>query len=279
MKKVPKLRILVSLVMMAALVALTVVPVLAQPPVTSPLIGSVKIDNVNAPVGTKVDVFVGTETTARALVTTTVLGQYDVVVMGAAADVGKALIFKVNNMAATTTPVSPTFASYQPQVVNLAATTVSYTLTVTISPSGSGTVTRNPDLAGYSANAVVTLTANPGAGYTFSSWSGTNNNAINPTTVTINANKSVTATFVATYTLTVTVSGSGSVTKNPDLAAYPAGTVVTLTANPGAGYAFSSWSGAVTGTANPTTVTMNSNKSVTATFVKYPVLLWWLNNR
>jgi len=184
--------------MMAALVALTVVPVLAQPPVTSPLIGSVKIDNVNAPVGTKVDVFVGTETTARASVTTTVLGQYEVVVFGAAADVGKALSFKVNNLAATTTPASPTFKSYQPQVVNLAATTVVnyYTLTIAVSPGGSGSVTKSPDLAGYSANAVVTLTANPGAGYTFSSWSGTNNNAINPTTVTMNSNKSVTATFV-----------------------------------------------------------------------------------
>ena len=209
MKKVPKLRILVSLVMMAALVALTVVPVLAQPPVTSPLSGSVKIDNVNAAVGTKVDVFVVTETTARASVNTTAVGHYEVVVTGAAGDVGKALSFKVNNLAATTTPASPTFKSYQPQVVNLAATTVvNYTLIIAVSPAG-----------------------------------------------------------------------GGSVTKNPDLAAYPAGTVVTLTANPGAGYAFSSWSGAVTGTANPTTVTMNSNKSVTATFVKYPVLLWWLTNR
>ena len=183
--------------MIAALVALTVVPVLAQPPVTSPLIGSVKIDNVNAPVGTKVDVFVGTETTARALVTTTVLGQYDVVVMGAAADVGKALIFKVNNMAATTTPVSPTFASYQPQVVNLAATTVVnyYTLTIAVSPGGSGSVTKSPDMAAYPAGTVVTLTANPGAGYAFSSWSGAVTGTANPTTVTMNSNKSVTATF------------------------------------------------------------------------------------
>ena len=196
MKKVPKLRILVSLVMMAALVALTVVPVLAQPPVTSPLIGSVKIDNVNAPVGTTVDVFVGTETTERASTTTTIVGKYDVVVMGAASDVGKALSFKVNtNLAATTTPASPTFANYQPQVVDLAATTVSYTLTVTISPSGSGTVTRNPDLAAYPANAVVTLTANPAAGYAFSSWSGDVTGTANPTTVTMNSNKSVTANF------------------------------------------------------------------------------------
>ena len=194
MKKVPKLRILMSLVMIAALVALTVVPVLAQP-VTSPLSGSVTIDGVNAPVGTKVDVFVGTETTARATVTTTAVGYYEVVVFGAAADVGKALSFKVNNLATATSPASPTFANYQPQVVDLAATTVSYTLTVTISPSGSGTVTRNPDLAGYSAGTVVTLTANPGAGYTFSSWSGAVTGTANPTTVTMNSNKSVTATF------------------------------------------------------------------------------------
>jgi uncharacterized repeat protein (TIGR02543 family) len=42
--------------------------------------------------------------------------------------------------------------------------------------------------------------------------------------------------------------------------------VVTLTANPESGYQFSGWSGDLSGSANPTTITMNSNKSATATF-------------
>lgn len=123
MRKILKLRILSSLVLAAALVALMVVPVLAQAPVTSPISGSVTINGVNAPVGTTVGVFVGTETTARASVTTTTAGHYEVVVMGTAADVDKALSFKVNGVAATSSPASPTFKNYEPQVVNLAVGT------------------------------------------------------------------------------------------------------------------------------------------------------------
>ena len=40
-----------------------------------------------------------------------------------------------------------------------------------------------------------------------------------------------------------------------------------LTATPASGYVFTGWSGSATGTTNPLTVTMDANKSVTATFV------------
>jgi len=66
------------------------------------------------------------------------------------------------------------------------------------------------------------------------------------------------------YTLTVNIAGSGSV--NPSGGTYDNGTVVTLTATPNAGYQFSGWSGDLTGSANPATITMNANKNVTATF-------------
>jgi len=69
-----------------------------------------------------------------------------------------------------------------------------------------------------------------------------------------------------TFTLTTNVSGSGSVTRNPNAASYSSGTVVTLTATPAAGFQFAGWSGDLTGTANPATLTMNANKTVTATF-------------
>ena len=39
-----------------------------------------------------------------------------------------------------------------------------------------------------------------------------------------------------------------------------------LTAVPAGGYVFSGWSGDASGTTNPLTVTMNANKSITATF-------------
>jgi M6 family metalloprotease-like protein len=71
---------------------------------------------------------------------------------------------------------------------------------------------------------------------------------------------------VRTYTLGVTVAGSGSVDRTPDLAGYQHGSTVTLQALPEAGYSFSGWSGDTTGSANPVTLTMYANKSVTATF-------------
>jgi hypothetical protein len=70
------------------------------------------------------------------------------------------------------------------------------------------------------------------------------------------------------YGLVVNVVGSGSVTKNPSAATYPSGTIVTLTAVPAVNWTFQSWSGDVSGTQNPVNVTMNANKTVTATFVQ-----------
>lgn len=72
------------------------------------------------------------------------------------------------------------------------------------------------------------------------------------------------------YTLTVNAE-NGSVDKDPDAESYDAGTTVTLTATAAAGYKFSHWSGDLTGSENPTTITMNSNKTVTAVFVEETV--------
>ncbi len=78
-----------------------------------------------------------------------------------------------------------------------AITTVlpTYTLTINISPSGSGTVSKNPNQATYTAGSQVTLTATVNSGYTFTSWSGDATGTTNPTSVTMNSNKSVTANF------------------------------------------------------------------------------------
>jgi uncharacterized repeat protein (TIGR02543 family) len=140
-----------------------------------------------------------------------------------------------------------------------------YTLSVTI--DGSGSVTKNPSQATYPYGTVVQLTAIANSGWTFSSWSGNLSGSTNPTSITMNGNKSVTAHFTQNqYTLTITLDGSGSVTKNPNQATYSYGQVVTVTAVPGTGFMFSSWTGDLTGTQNPTTITMNGNKAVTAHF-------------
>jgi peptidoglycan/xylan/chitin deacetylase (PgdA/CDA1 family) len=147
-----------------------------------------------------------------------------------------------------------------------------YTLAVNV--TGSGSVTKNPDKAQYNSGDVVQLTAVPASGWSFSGWSGDLTGSTNPTSITMNANKTVTATFVLApvqYTLTVNVTGSGSVVKNPDKAQYNSGDVVQLTAVPSTGWSFSGWSGDLMGSTNPTSITMNANKTVIATFVQAPV--------
>ncbi len=47
---------------------------------------------------------------------------------------------------------------------------------------------------------------------------------------------------------------------------FPEGADITLRALPDSGYSFGPWSGALSGGTNPTTLTMNANKNVTATF-------------
>ncbi len=68
------------------------------------------------------------------------------------------------------------------------------------------------------------------------------------------------------YTLTTNTVGNGSITLNPPGGVYDEGTVVTLTAAPDPGWQFDNWSGDLSGTANPATITMNSDKTVTANF-------------
>jgi pectate lyase len=142
--------------------------------------------------------------------------------------------------------------------------------TLTTTANGAGSISRNPNATSYASGTVVTLTATPSTGFQFSGWSGDLSGTTNPATITMTANRSVTATFTpvngSTFTLTTSVTGSGSVSRSPNAASYASGTVVTLSATPAANFRFTGWSGDLTSTANPATITMNANKSVVANF-------------
>jgi len=68
------------------------------------------------------------------------------------------------------------------------------------------------------------------------------------------------------YSLNVNTTGNGTVIKNPNQTTYNNGSTVSLTATPTSGQQFTGWSGDASGTTNPLTVTMDANKSITATF-------------
>jgi hypothetical protein len=69
------------------------------------------------------------------------------------------------------------------------------------------------------------------------------------------------------YLLTLNTVGSGNVALDPAGGIYETGTVVTLVPQGGTGFQFSGWSGDLSGSTNPATITMNGNKNVTAIFV------------
>jgi hypothetical protein len=86
----------------------------------------------------------------------------------------------------------------------------------------------------------------------------------------MDANKTITAIFTEDqYTLTINTDGNGLVTKDPNQATYTYGTFVDVNAIPDANWAFSAWSGDLSGSNNPETITMDDNKTVTATFTTF----------
>jgi uncharacterized repeat protein (TIGR02543 family) len=160
-----------------------------------------------------------------------------------------------------------------PKSVTAQFTQNQYVLNVSVSPAGSGVVSRSPEKATYVYGETVTLTAQPALGYSFSGWSGDGSGTSNPLTVTIDGPKSVTAQFTQNqYVLNVSVSptGSGVVSRSPEKATYVYGETVTLTAQPKEKYNFTSWSGDVSETNNPYVITIDGNKTVTANFVQIP---------
>jgi hypothetical protein len=79
--------------------------------------------------------------------------------------------------------------------------------------------------------------------------------------------------------LTVTTDGGGTVTVSPAKASYNLGDVVTLTATAFAPNAFQGWTGGLTGTTNPATITMSANVTMSAHFLSTPtppgLISWW----
>jgi alpha-tubulin suppressor-like RCC1 family protein len=160
-----------------------------------------------------------------------------------------------------------------------------FTMTVSKSGTGSGTVTSSP--AGitcgtacandFVVNTTVTLTAAPGADSLFSSWTGCDSVSGATCTVTVASARSVNAVFTLNlFTLTVTKSGTGNgtVTSSPTgincgtacASNFVSNTTVTLTASPGANSLFSGWTGCTSVSGATCTVTMANARSVNASF-------------
>ena len=162
--------------------------------------------------------------------------------------------------------------------------TPTYRLLVQKSGTGQGRVTSAPisDIdcgstceAKLPAGTEVELTATPSPGSEFFQWSGACSGQ-GLCKVTMDSAKTVHATFKAlpSFKLSLIRTGSGTVTSSPPGIScgaeceheYSAGTAITLTATPARGYRLKGWSGCDSASGPTCTLTMGSDRSVSASF-------------
>ena len=155
--------------------------------------------------------------------------------------------------------------------VSVTAVFIRKQFTITTTIEGEGTVAVSPEAEAYDFQSTVELTATPSEGWVFSEWKGNINSTDNPLSISMNDNKEITAVFKRKqYELTVTVQGEGAVAEEivTEPSQYDNGTAVKLTATAAEGWEFTEWSGDLEGVENPTRITIDEAKSVTATFEK-----------
>jgi len=161
------------------------------------------------------------------------------------------------------------------------------TLTVTPPDNGSvgggdidcGTDGEDCDWVDLIIGSTITLIEEPDTGYGFAGWGGGCTGTANHCTLTMDTDRTVTATFTQStnsHVLSVSVTGNGTVTGGGIActsaggsgcsATEPANSEVTLTATPGSGGSFDGWGGACAGTSTTCTISMTSDRSVTAAF-------------
>lgn len=147
-------------------------------------------------------------------------------------------------------------------VTKVEATSTLYTVNTTVNDPLMGSVTGN--VGTYEEGATAILTAEPNEGHSFVNWTvGEETLTNNPLSIVVNSDLVVTANFVANkYNVTVVsdpirgeVSGAGEYTYN---------TTATLTATANEGYEFVSWSNG--SKANPLTITVKKDETITANF-------------
>ncbi len=176
-----------------------------------------------------------------------------------------------------------------PTYTRIQESTSQYSLTLTKSGAGSGSVSSNPTGINcgpvcsypFSLSSSVTLTATPAAGSSFTGWSGSGCSGTSTCTVTMSAARAVSAAFTLVppgfFNLALSKSGTGkgTVTSSPagincgsDCSeTLVGGSSVTLTATPTTGSSFAGWSGSGCSGTSTCTVTMSAARAVNAKFM------------
>ncbi|MFP3872642.1 MAG: InlB B-repeat-containing protein, partial [Candidatus Aenigmatarchaeota archaeon] len=163
---------------------------------------------------------------------------------------------------------------------------------LTIDSTEGGEVTEpGEDTFVYGEDTTVDLEAVAEDGYVFAGWTGDvdaiDDTEAAETTITMLDNYSITAEFeeeepVEEYTLTINIDGEGTVEVNGEEVEdgwsqdYEADEEVTLTVEAADGWQFVEWTGDHEGTEEEITITMDSDKEITANFEEETMDVWWI---
>jgi hypothetical protein len=143
--------------------------------------------------------------------------------------------------------------------------------TITLEVDGSGAIKPSIGEHIYDQDSEVEIMAMADKGWSFSGWNGDVEDATSATTtVTVDADKEITAKFdPIMHTVTVDYDYDGRDISTVGSYQYREGTIVDLVATPERGWKFDSWQGDVVDPhAESTTVVMDADKTITASFVR-----------
>ena len=150
-----------------------------------------------------------------------------------------------------------------------------YTLTTSVNPLEGGTLT--PTTSQFEEGETVVLNATPSTEYTFFAWSGVSGSSAS-TSIVMDSDKAVTAVFTKKrYALNISIEGEGEVNEKIIKAGvstdYNSGTIIELSASPAIEWIFVEWKGDFSEVENPTQISIDKPKNITAVFEKkqYPL--------
>jgi hypothetical protein len=207
--------------------------------------GAVKLEGVDAPVGTEITAKVDGTTYGTDTVTTP--GSYGLLVQGAI-DEGATIRFYIDGQQADQTWL---YRDGETTSLNLTVTgppVPRYSLTVAHTPGLGGNATDETGGSPYTQGAVVQIRAVPATGYGFVNWTATagvfGNATAQLTTFTMPAqNITVTGNFALVYNLTMAQSpiGAGEALDVDGRGAYAQNATVRIKAEPATGFGFINW--------------------------------------
>jgi len=166
---------------------------------------------------------------------------------------------------------APEITLMMDQDFTVTAVFVPVAFTLTVLTEGLGNTMPEPGSHGYGWNADISITATPEDGWRFDHWAGESveGSTDNPLSLVMNADKTVRAVFAPQlWTLTVAVEGSGACSPISGTHTFQDNESVSLAALPAEDWVFDHWTGleGSDATANPVTIQMTSDMTVTAVF-------------